>query len=75
MAIRKNRETNAVLTRLNSELQQQLKVGGLFDFWISRTFSCKTVFVWVCFFILCPLWKTRMGITDLQTLEVARLTP
>ncbi|XDV46453.1 hypothetical protein PO909_014346 [Leuciscus waleckii] len=26
MAIRKNRETNAVLTRLNSELQQQLKV-------------------------------------------------
>lgn len=27
MSIRKNRETNAVLTRLNSELQQQLKVG------------------------------------------------
>ncbi|XP_028260231.1 ralBP1-associated Eps domain-containing protein 2 isoform X2 [Parambassis ranga] len=26
MAIRKNKETNAVLTRLNSELQQQLKV-------------------------------------------------
>lgn len=26
MAIRKNKETNAVLTRLNGELQQQLKV-------------------------------------------------
>lgn len=26
MAIRKNKETNAVLKRLNSELQQQLKV-------------------------------------------------
>lgn len=29
MAIRKNRETNAVLTRLNSELQQQFKVSTL----------------------------------------------
>lgn len=28
MAIRKNKETNAVLTRLNSELQQQLKVSS-----------------------------------------------
>lgn len=29
MAIRKNKETNAVLTRLNSELQQQFKVSPL----------------------------------------------
>ena len=32
MAIRKNKETNAVLTRLNSELQQQLKVSLSFIF-------------------------------------------
>lgn len=31
MAIRKNKETNAVLTRLNSELQQQFKVSPLFS--------------------------------------------
>ncbi|KAA8589691.1 hypothetical protein FQN60_013056 [Etheostoma spectabile] len=32
MAIRKNKETNAVLTRLNSELQQQLKTPALLKY-------------------------------------------
>lgn len=37
-AIRKNREANAVLARLNSELQQQLKVkgAGVFTGWIQK---------------------------------------
>lgn len=41
MAIRKNRETNAVLTRLNSELQQQLKVSAR----LSLTKTCSRVCV------------------------------
>lgn len=42
MAIRKNKETNAVLTRLNSELQQQLKVSPP-----STLLECVCVFVCV----------------------------
>lgn len=38
MAIRKNKETNAVLTRLNSELQQQLKVSPSSVFESTRHF-------------------------------------
>ena len=37
-AIRKNKEANAVLARLNSELQQQLKVRSMSLIWISSLF-------------------------------------
>lgn len=73
MAIRKNKETNAVLTRLNSELQQQLKVGScsVSLVWlsvqpypslcmISPEGRCVKVCAWVWTAILTGQWTTAL---------------